>query len=101
MRCGFTIKVIPTNRRKRVDWTNPVRLSAFLCLIFAIPLQARAGDLHDAAQAGDVETVTTFLALPVEFVEALTIVLAVEMVRGWRLALASASGGGARLDRKR
>ena len=52
-------EAVPTDTRKHADWTKSIRLSAFLCLSLALPLCAKAGDLHDAAQAGDVETVKT------------------------------------------
>ncbi|MGH7931986.1 MAG: hypothetical protein ACREQN_02345 [Candidatus Binataceae bacterium] len=41
--------------------------------------------------------VTAFLASTVEFIEALTIVLAVGIVRGWRHGLAGAAAGAAGL----
>ncbi len=63
------IEAIPTHRRKHTDWKKTIPLSAVLCLILAIPLQARAGELHDAVQAGDVETVKTLLASGVDIDE--------------------------------
>ncbi len=63
------IEATSTDRRKHADWMKPIRLSVYLCLILAIPLQARAGELHDAAQAGDVETVKTLLASGVDIDE--------------------------------
>ncbi len=53
------IEAIPTDTQKYNYWIKSTFHSAVLCLILAIPLQARAGELHDAAQAGDVETVKT------------------------------------------
>jgi ankyrin repeat protein len=55
--------------RKPTDWIRFIRRSTFLCLILAIPLQAGAGELHDAVQAGDVDTVKTLLASDVDIDE--------------------------------
>ncbi len=63
------IEAIPTDRRKYADRIRLIPHSAVLCLILAIPLQVRAGELHDAAQAGDVDTVKTLLASGVDIDE--------------------------------
>ena len=63
------IEAIPTDRRKPAVWMKSIRLLAFLCPILSIPLQARAGELHNAARAGDVETVKTLLASGVDIDE--------------------------------
>ena len=62
-------EAVPTDTRKHAGWTKSIHLSAFLCLSLALPLCAKAGDLHDAAQAGDVETVKTLLASGAEIDE--------------------------------
>ncbi|MEE8270727.1 MAG: ankyrin repeat domain-containing protein [Alphaproteobacteria bacterium] len=45
-----------TNRNKLIS------LSAFLCLVLTLPLEARAGELHDAVRAGDIAAIETLLA---------------------------------------
>ena len=68
---GYDLKIeaFPTERRKRTDWIKPIRLLAFLCLVFAVPLQAKASELHNAVRAGDVESVKTLLASGVDIDE--------------------------------
>jgi ankyrin repeat protein len=68
---GYDLKIeaFPTERRKRTDWIKPFRLLAFLCLVFAVPLQAKASELHNAVRAGDVESVKTLLASGVDIDE--------------------------------
>ena len=61
---GHDLKVeaIPTDRRKYTDWIKAIRLSTLLCVMLAIPLQARGSELHAAVQAGDLASVETLLA---------------------------------------
>jgi len=55
--------------QESTDFVKRVSVSAFLCLGLALPLEARAGELHDAVRAGDLAAVETLLVSGVDIDE--------------------------------